>query len=201
MANVLVTVESLIGMAGIAVAAGLVFARVAIPTTKIMFSRSAIITSEGQQPSFKFRLVNGALSELIDARVRVIIAKTDVQYGMRTRRFHELNLERPGIAFFPLDWTVVHHITEDSPLHSITPQQLEQGKTEILVLVNAIDDASSQAVHARSSYRWDEVEWNMRYRDMFRRTPAGRMTVDLKLLDATEPADNRSAENLTVWDT
>jgi inward rectifier potassium channel len=43
MANILVTLESFIGLLGLALVTGLVFARFSKPTAKILFSRTAII--------------------------------------------------------------------------------------------------------------------------------------------------------------
>lgn len=200
MANLLVTFEAAVGMAGIAVAAGLIFARVSVPSAKVLFSNTALIDGESAKPSFKFRMVNGARSELLDATARLILAKTDTRFGIRTRRFHELALERDRIAFFTLDWTLQHRVTEDSPLHGMSAKHLEDAKVEFLVLVNAVDDGASQRVHARSSYLWNEVTWDKRFVDMYRRDSDGRTSVDLRLLHDVEAISLRSDQETTIWD-
>ena len=199
-ANVLVAVESFLGLSGIAVAAALIYARVSRPTTKIIFSNDAVVSREGQTPQFKFRVINGARNELIDLHARLLVAKTKMVGGFRTRRVHELPLARNRVAFFPMDWMVVHDIDENSPLHGMTPEQMEEGRAEFLVLINGVDATLSQHVYARSSYRWDEVKWNMRFADMFRRKVDGRIAIDLGRLHALEPAGPRITGSETIWD-
>ena len=65
--------------------------------------------------------------------------------------------------------------------------------------MNAIDDTSSQAVHARSSYKWHEVVWDAQFRDMYRATRDGRMSVDLRRLHDIEETHIRQ-QRQTVWD-
>jgi inward rectifier potassium channel len=126
--------------------------------------------------SFSFRIANGSPNELIEVEVRILLCMTQSTHGVRTRYFHELGLERQKISFFPMDWTVAHPITEDSPLYQVTSDELEKRDAEFLVLINAVDDNSCQVVHARASYKWNEVVWGARFKDMYRHTRKGRMT-------------------------
>ena len=56
---------------------------------------------------------------------------------------------------------------EPSPLAGQTRETLDQTQGEILVLLSGIDEALEQTVHARSSYRADEIVWNARFQSMF----------------------------------
>jgi len=87
--------------------------------------------------------------------------------GGSVRRYSLLPLERNKVAFFPLSWTVVHPIDDTSPLAGKTREALEQAQAEILVLLSGIDETFEQTVHARSSYRADEIVWNARFQSMF----------------------------------
>ena len=58
-------------------------------------------------------------------------------------------------------------------------------RSEILIVLKATDDTSSQSVHARSSYRQDEVLWGAKFADMFTTAHAG-MKVDLRKLHDIE---------------
>jgi len=40
---------------------------------------------------------------------------------------------------------------------------------EFLILLTGIDEAYSQTVHSRSSYKAEEVVWNARFASVFRR--------------------------------
>ena len=111
----------------------------------------------------------------------------------RLRRFRELRLDRPRVVFLPLHWVIVHPIDEASPLFGVTAATFPSLEPEILVLVSGTDDTFSQVVHARSSYRGDEVAWGARFRDMFLRTTEGLVGVDMRKLHDIEPAVDPSA--------
>jgi inward rectifier potassium channel len=113
--NVLVMAEAFMGLSGFAIAAALMFARFSRPTAKIHFSQCAVVGPHHGIPSFMFRIANGARNELLEVQVRILLSMTQTIDGVRVRRFYELELERQKIAFFPLDWTVVHAISEKSP--------------------------------------------------------------------------------------
>ena len=87
---------------------------------------------------------------------------------------------------FPLHWTVVHPIDEESPLHNLSQEGLAKTQAEFLVYITAIDDTFSQTVHARSSYRYDEVMWKARFADIFRYSDGGIVSVDLSRLSELE---------------
>jgi len=98
-----------------------------------------------------------------------------------------LPLERNQVTFFPLSWTVVHPIDDASPLAGKTPKDLAQTQAEILVLLSGIDETFEQTVHARSSYRADEIVWNARFRSMFLPTDSrSRISVDIRQVHEIE---------------
>ncbi len=199
-ANLLVILEAFIGLSGFAVAAALMFARFARPVANILFSNQAVIGPYHGTTSFAFRIANGSPNELIEVEVRILLCMTQTHAGVRTRHFYQLDLERHRASFFPLDWTVAHPITEDSPLSTVTSQELRKQDAEFLVLINAVDDKSSQAVHARSSYKWNEVVWGARFKDMYRHTRDGRMSIDLKRIHDIQEVDTPVVPSQTVWD-
>jgi inward rectifier potassium channel len=199
-ANLLVVLEAFIGLSGFAVAAALMFARFSRPRAKILFSNQAVIGPYHGTTSFSFRIANGSPNELVEVEVRILLCMTRTSGGVRTRHFSELALERHKVSFFPMDWTVAHPIQESSPLHNITPQELSKQDAEFLVLINAVDDKSSQVVHARSSYKWNEVVWGARFSDMYRHTRDGRMSIDLRRIHDIQEVDTPVTPNQTVWD-
>ena len=76
------------------------------------------------------------------------------------RRYAGLDLERDRVLFMPLTWTIVHPIDADSPLFGKTSAELARSQAEVLILVKGVDDTFSQTVHARYSYRYDEIAWS-----------------------------------------
>lgn len=199
-ANLLVMAEAFIGVSGFAIAAALMFARFSRPHAKIHFSEKAVVGPHHDCTSFMFRIANGARNELLEVQVRILLSMTQRINGIRVRNFYELELERQKVAFFPLDWTVVHPINEESPLYGVTPEAFSQRDAEFLVLVNAIDDTFQQMVHARSSYRWDEVVWGAKFRDMYRHKGKGQISIDLRRLHDIQHIETPTDSTQTVWD-
>jgi inward rectifier potassium channel len=167
-ANLVVTVEALVGLMYQALATGLLFARFARPTASILFSRNAVVAPYPAGRALMFRIVNRRRNEIIGLEAQVLFSSMEPDgRGGSVRRYSLLPLERNKVAFFPLSWTVVHPIDETSPLAGKTPEALEQAQAEILVLLSGIDETFEQTVHARSSYRADEIVWNARFQSMF----------------------------------
>ena len=189
-ANFLVTVEALVGMIYQALATGLLFARFARPTASIMFSRGAVVAPYNGNSALMFRIVNRRRNEIIELEAQVLLSHlvTDGSGG-RVRRYYFLPLERNKVTFFPLSWTIVHPIDESSPLAGKSSAQLAADEAEILVLLTGIDETFEQTVHARTSYRSDEIEWNARFRSMFLQSDSStRVAVDITRVHDTEPA-------------
>jgi inward rectifier potassium channel len=167
-ANLLVTVEALVGLMFQALATGLLFARFSRPTASILFSRRAIIAPYSNGRSLQFRIVNRRRNEIIQVEAQVLFSSlAPDDRGGRVRRYVPLALERNKVTFFPLAWTIVHPIDEASPFAGKTAGDLEEAEAEILVLLTGIDDTFGQNVHARTSYRADEITWHARFRSMF----------------------------------
>ena len=183
-ANLLVTTEALTGLMFQALATGLLFARFARPTASILFSRHALVTPYNDGSSLQFRIANRRRNEIIQLEAQVLYsAKVPDGKGGLVRRYTLLPLERNKVTFFPLSWTIVHPINDTSPLVGKTSEDLERAEAEILVLLSGIDESYAQTVHARSSYRADEILWNVRFKSMFVRTDArAQLSVDISRL-------------------
>ena len=169
-ANLLVTVEALVGLMYQALATGLLFARFARPTAAIVFSRHAIVAPYAEVQALMFRIANQRRrSEIIDLQAQVLYTALERDREDRiTRRYRLLPLERNKVTFFPLTWTIVHPIDENSPLAGKTRDDLLSEQAEILVLLTGVDETYEQTVHARTSYRADEIIWNARFQSVVR---------------------------------
>jgi inward rectifier potassium channel len=177
-ANALVTVEALVGLMYQALATGLLFARFARPTVSILFSSHAVIAPYAGGESLQFRIANRRRrNEIVELEAQVLYTSFEVDdRGGRVRRYRLLPLERNKVVFFPLSWTIVHPIDEASPLAGKSREELERDEAEILVLLTGVDETFEQTVHARTSYRADEIVWNARFRSVFLpQRPASRV--------------------------
>lgn len=180
--NVLVALESVVSLLGLAVVTGLVFARFSRPIADILFSKNALMTYLGDLRSFQFRIINSRNNQIIDLHVRLLVSRFENNAsGTAVRRYYPLRLERESVVFFPLSWTVVHPIDRDSPLFGVTEDELCASGAEFLILLTGMDETFSQVVNTRSSYRANEVIWDAKFTDIFVYDPEGRMAgVDIK---------------------
>ncbi|HXY69729.1 MAG TPA: ion channel [Gemmatimonadales bacterium] len=187
-ANLVVTVEALAGLLWLALATGLLFARFSRPTARVVFSRTAVIAPYHGITAFEFRIANARSSQLLEVEATVMFARMEEQHGRTLRRFYPLSLERSSVVFFPLSWTVVHPIDETSPLRGLTRDDLRRSDGEFLILLAGVEETFAQRVHARSSYKWDEVVWGAKFGDILHH-PTGDepITIDVGRLHNIEP--------------
>jgi inward rectifier potassium channel len=184
-ADVVVTVESLFGLLGLALSTGLVFARFSRPTARILWSPNAVIAPFRDGTALMLRIANARRNQLIELQAKVFLTFLNEDGH---RRYHRLGLERDSVTFFPLSWTIVHPILEDSPVHGLDKHDLEARHAEILVLLTGTDESMNQTVHTRCSYVADEILCNVRFENIFKPLGSdGILRIDLRKLGATEP--------------
>lgn len=186
-ANVIVTIESLVGLTAMALATGLVFARFSRPIPDVRYSKKAVIAPYGKGTAFEFRVVNAGRTQLMNVHAVVMVSRFEDEGERRKRRFHVLSLERKSIALFPLNWTVVHPIDESSPLWGWDKQRLIDADAEFLILLTGTDESFAQTVHSRSSYSAHEVEFGYRFEMMYSEAEQS-FVIDLEKLDHVVPA-------------
>ncbi|HET9122772.1 MAG TPA: ion channel [Acidiferrobacteraceae bacterium] len=190
--NVLVTLESLTGLFGLAIAAGLVFARFSRPAARVIFSHQAVVCRYEGIPTLMFRVANQRRNQILEARIQVTLIRSETSAeGVRMRRLRDLRLVRATTPSFALSWTVMHQLTVDSPLHALHPDPSGTDDSELIVILTGLDDTLSQTVHARYTYRTSELRWNQQFADILSQTPDGRTVLDFSRFQALQPADTR----------
>lgn len=185
-ANLLVTFESMVGIFILTLGTGLFFARFSQPSAKLLFSRQAVVAPFAGGQAFELRVVNMRHSQMIEVEAKVILARFELEGQDRKRRFHQLQLERPRVTFFPLSWTVVHPIDDASPLKGWSQEQLVEAGAEFLVMLSGIDEISAQPVHARTSYRAEDVVWGARFVSIFVDQDDAKVRIDASRLHEIE---------------
>ena len=99
------------------------------------------------------------------------------------RKYDGLKLERTRVVFFPLSWTVVHPITEDSPLWGLSHADMIRTEAEVMILMTGIDETFSQTVHARQMYNGEDLRFGARFADMIDNSQPGTLIIDHSQLD------------------
>jgi inward rectifier potassium channel len=182
-ANILLGVESTLGLLGFALATGLIIARFSNPRTKLLFSDKAVIAPYHDITGFMFRIINGRNNELIDVTAAVTLTFIDKD---GRRRFRQLPLERERVLVFPLNWTIVHPIDRTSPLWGMGAGELAEAQAEFLITITSLDKNLSRTIYARSSYLYDEVIIGAKFVTMIKQDPDGRVVGDAGLLSKIE---------------
>jgi len=177
--NSIAAFEALVGLMGFALATGLLFGRVSKPSARIGFSERALIAPYQDRNSLQFRIVNRRSNVLIELKVIVILMTVEGPSGKQTRQFATLTLERDSVYFLPLTWTIVHPIDEASPLFGKTVADLARLQAEVLVMIKGFDDTFAQTVNSRYSYRYDEIEWNAKFKPAFLIDDDGEMVLNV----------------------
>jgi inward rectifier potassium channel len=178
-AHMAVTLESFFGLFNLAIATGLLFARISRPTARVMFSDRAVVTSYQGAPTLMLRAANRRRNRIVEAEVSVNLARDWVtREGNRMRGFESLPTVRSRSPLFVLTWQIMHQIDEASPLFGETTQSLLEQRAEIVVILKGLDETFAQTIHARASYTPDEIVWGGQLVDIFSRNEDGRPVID-----------------------
>jgi inward rectifier potassium channel len=187
--NFLSAFEAMVGLMGFAVATGLLYGRFSRPSARIGFSPNMLVAPYRGGTSLQFRILNQRANLLMEVEAKVLLMTVEGPQNDLKRTYHTLALERSGVQFLPLTWTVVHPIDGESPLAGRTPADLESLQAELLILIKGYDDTFSQTVHTRYSYRFDELLWGQRFAPAFHVDPQGDLVLDTDKVGALAPGE------------
>jgi inward rectifier potassium channel len=179
LSNLVASFEAMTGLMGFALATGLLYGRFSKPSAKIVFSDNAIIAPFKGGRSLQFRIANKRSNVLMNLEARVILMLVEKKDEQFNHKYYNLKLDLPFVSFFPLSWTIVHPIDDDSPFKDFTKEKLEKTDAEILILIKGFDESFNQDVHIRYSYRFDEIIWNARYKRAFTTNMEGETILQL----------------------
>ncbi|HEU4409465.1 MAG TPA: ion channel [Polyangiaceae bacterium] len=189
-ANALVVVESVAGLVATALATGLVFAKFSRTTSRVVFSTRAAIAPVEGVPTLAFRVGNERGNQICETRVHVTLVRTRrIEGGQTFYRMVDLALARDRSPGLQRSWTVLHPITESSPLHGETPESLAACDAELWVSLAGTDDTTLQPVHAQYTYESASVVWGARLADIMQETPDGDLVLDVGRFDELVPSE------------
>jgi inward rectifier potassium channel len=186
--NIIVVVEALVGLIGVAMATGLMFVRFSRPTSRILFSKVAVITKHNGLSTLMFRTANERKNRILEATLWAVLIRDEIsEEGLTTRRFYDLNLTRNKSPIFSLTWMAMHIIDESSPLYELTQEKFSEVDAEIFVTLTGIDETFAQTIHARHSFIGDEIGWDMKFVDILRKFSDGSKSIDYRMFNNTIP--------------
>ena len=200
LANVVVTVESFVGIALTAMITGVFFARFATPYAKVIFSRVAIIADHDGKRTLMFRMANARSTAIVEATCHVYLSRDEVLAGgERMRRIYDLPLRRANSPIFAMSWLATHTIDEHSPIADLTPETLAAANINVIVTFQGIDDRLAATVHTRYVYNTEDIVFDRRFADIFLTDPeTGQRYLDFEVFDVTLPMLPASAQTIEL---
>ena len=190
--------EALLGLLSFALATGLLYGRFSKPVAYLRFSHNALIAPYKDINALMLRVAPFKNTNLVDAAANVTLGMTIEENGISMNRFYQLELEFNTVNALTLSWTLVHPITEKSPLYNFSKNDFENAKGEVLVFIKAFDDMFSNIVVARTSYVFGEIHYGAKFEPMYEKADTGdRTIIYLDKLNSFKPAALNSA-NETV---
>jgi inward rectifier potassium channel len=162
--HVVSAIEIVCGLVFTAIMTGLLFVRFSKPRPKILFADQAVVTSHNCAPTLMVRIANGRMTLLTNAVVRLGVVLFEESAESRAlRRVNDLTLSNATLSLFPLTWTVMHEINENSPLAGFDAAHFREEDARLFLTIEARDHAIGAAVHDMRIYTADEVLFGMHY--------------------------------------
>ncbi len=167
MAHLLVTIESSLGLICTALLTGLVFAKFARPSARIIFSEKALWTKQNGEDVLTLRLGNIRTNQVFQGEARMTLLRDEITTeGEKLRRLVDLKLQRNLTPMFSLSWTLFHKIDQESPLWGKSPEWMKENKWEFFVTFSGLDQDMSQTIVAHSMYSGDAIVRAHKFADM-----------------------------------
>lgn len=180
--------EALIGLLSFAIATGLFYGRFSKPKAHILFSENALIAPYKGGTALMLRIAPYKNANLTEVEAKITLGLQLGEKEMVANKFYVLDLEMNKVNSLNLSWTLVHPITETSPLYGFTESDYRQLMGEFIVYIRAFDDMFSTTVVKRSSYVFSEVVYGARYVPMFSRSQDDSKTLlHIDKLNTFEP--------------
>ncbi|MDG1482588.1 MAG: ion channel [Myxococcota bacterium] len=166
-AHALVTLESFVGLAGVAMMTALLYSRFSRPVARVGFSDKLVICTHNGVSTLMLRIANERDNRIFDARVQLhVLVEQVTAEGTLLRRQIELELVQSETPMFMLSRVLLHRLDAHSPLHAVSPEDVQDRMLFILASFTGTDDALMQSVYAHQVYRVDDIAFNHRFVDM-----------------------------------
>lgn len=170
-------IEALFGLLSFAIATGLFYGRFSKPKAHILFSNNAIIAPYNDGKAFMMRVTPYKNAHLTDVEAKITLGLQTEEKGKITNKFYILELEMEKVNALNLSWTLVHPITETSPLFGFTEEDYQKSIGEFIVFIKAFDDMYSTSVVKRTSYIFKELIYGAKFVPMYSRSDDDSKTI------------------------
>lgn len=199
-AHLVVTVESFVGLAAVAVGTGVLFAKLSRPTARVSFADHVVLYRRNGVPSLLLRMANERSNQIVEARLHwTVLLDEETEEGEKMSRLRDLPLERDTSPLFTMSWTAIHPLDEDSPLFGLDGGPMDPRVRGFIVTFSGMDDTFKATVNARRIYTPDQIRVGQRYVDMVTRLEDGTVQIDHRKLSQTEACGAAEGADLPSW--
>lgn len=189
-ASAVSTFEAFLGLLSFAIATGLFYGRFARPQIHLRFSKVALISPYKDGTALMFRMAPFKNNSLSESEVKLTLAISTEENGRTVDKFYNLDVEISKLNVLVLSWTIVHHITEKSPLYGFTKEDYATADMELMVFVKSFDEIYSNNVIGRVSYTGQQVVYGAKFVMMYEPNADKTKTIlDLQKLNDYNPAE------------
>lgn len=184
----LAAIEAVVGLFLFALITGLLYSRFSRPNSKIIFSDKILIGEFREEKALMVRIANIKRNQLLKVNAELILLLRIEVDGMKKNMFYNLPLVQQSIGMLLLTWTIVHVIDDESPLNSLTVEDIEASEGEIIVVIEGSDDILSQNVFARCSFSADDIAVDGRFEDITYSDRNNVLTIDISKMNNIKKA-------------
>jgi len=186
--DLIVTIEAAVGLLGVALATGMIFAKVSRPQASVLFSNVMVLTTRHGVRTLMLRAGNARGNEVSDAEVSLTVLKEEISpEGHHMRMLHDLKPVRGRTPMFSMSWSIFHEIDEDSPLFDVDWDSPDDHIMVFIVTLKGHDGTYGSTTSARHLYYPDDVKVDHRFVDVMSQLEDGRLMVDYTKFHDTLP--------------
>jgi inward rectifier potassium channel len=165
--HTIATCEIFIGMSGIALTTGMIFARFSRPHARIIFANCAVVRPIDGRTTLMVRAANARQNVIVEAKAHMRLMRSETSpEGFFLRKVHDLPLIREQHPAFLLGWSLMHVIDENSPLFGQTLESLKATNAELMLMIEGLDETTMQPMQARCAWQPEAILWQHKYVDL-----------------------------------
>jgi inward rectifier potassium channel len=165
--HAIATCEIFVGMSGIALTTGMIFARFSRPHARIIFANCVVVRPIDGRLTLMVRAANARQNVIVEAKARMRLMRSETSpEGFFLRKVHDLQLIREQHPVFLLGWSLMHVIDENSPLFGQTLESLKATSAELMLMIEGLDETTMQPMQARYAWAPELILWQHRYVDL-----------------------------------
>lgn len=190
MMSSIAAIESMAGLLIFGIFTGLAFGRFSRIRPRFVYSSNIVLAPyKNGINALMVRFANERNGAIMDATATMMLVLEYFEDDRLKRKFFDLSLEIAQVRTLALSWTLVHPVTTESPIYTLSKTDLERVHAEVIVVIHAYDDTVGQPFYARHSWHASDLLIGRRFAPMFFDTNEGIVEIDLTRIDDTIDAD------------